>query len=147
MQDTSDLEFIEGVEDKLISIFLNDREAAIQGNSTLEVKDFYKSENQIIYSIIRNLIENGKNIDDIIVLEYIHANEDRQFSNYENYIHNALNEYSSSMNVNEYIDIIKKASIKRNLDKVCREIIDSKFDFSNFDDKISKEIKIFNDIA
>jgi replicative DNA helicase len=144
---TSNTDFIESVEDKLISIFLNDNDSAVEGNVFLIPKNFSKKENAIIFGAMKELIENSKSVDETTVLAILNAHDDRQFPNYKTYILKLISTFTSASNVTEYIEIVKNASVKRELDKICGEIIDEKFDFSSFDKEITKRIKEFNEVA
>jgi replicative DNA helicase len=146
-KNTSNTEFIESVEDKLISIFLNNNNSAEKGVAYLEPKDFFKQENSAIFSVIKDLIGKTKTIDDLTVLSYFDANKNFQFLDYKTYINKLISLAPSTMALEEYIDIVKKASIKRGLDKVCGEIIKSNFNFVNFDKEIEKDVKEFNEIV
>jgi replicative DNA helicase len=146
-RNTGDIDFIEKVEDSLMAMFLNNYEACIDATNHLKVSDFVKNENKILFGIIHDLIENQKKVDEITILDYLKNNENRQFKNYELYITKRSSEYKGTAPFNEYIEIIKDGSTKRSLDRICGEIMNSKWDFTSFNNKLNEKIAEFNDVA
>jgi replicative DNA helicase len=144
---TANTNFIEEVEEKLLSIFLSDHNSAVKGNAFLTPKDFSKPQNTAIFNAIKDLVENNKTVDALTTKSYFDAHPNIQFVDFSKYITKLTMQFSSIAGLDEYIEIVKDASIKRNLDKVCHDIIESKFSFTNFDKEISKKINAFNDIA
>ena len=85
----------------------------------------------------------------LTVIEYISRNQEikNNFSEYEIVINGLSAEYTSSANVAFDIDLVKEASIKRQLNRLCNEIIETDIDFTNFESQIIDFQNRFIDIS
>ncbi|GMO14442.1 MAG: DnaB-like helicase C-terminal domain-containing protein [Mycoplasmoidaceae bacterium] len=146
-KNTDDQGFIISVENKLISTFLNDASAAKAGCAELRAECFVEQQNANIFSAIKNLMDNNKKVDDVTVNEFLSSDSKLQFQNFKSYVMNANSAYTTSANIDDYIEIVRDAYIKRNIDSVCKKIINSKVTFAQFDKTISSYAKDFNDVV
>jgi len=144
---TNDIEVLKKIETLLLSIFIKKSDDFLEYQNQLKANDFILPENKTIYAVMEQLYKNGKTIDLNTITDFMSKNDEFSFKDFEDYLQDVEDEYTTDIKLSEYVEIIKDAAIKRSLDKICQEIINEKWDFSNFDKKITDKIRRFNEIA
>jgi replicative DNA helicase len=137
---------IEAVESKLISELLNDPNTIEEAILKLEPTDFSNKQLASIFGAIMKLNQSGKSSDEHTVIEYLNSRKENQFDDYQMVIRALSSKFANSIDVSDHIDLIKNASIKRQLNEFGTEISTTKIDFTGFEGQISNLEKRFTDI-
>jgi replicative DNA helicase len=125
---------IEPIERELISEILNEPGIAEEAILKLEPMDFVNKPMAIIFNTITKLHNEAKTIDVHTILNYISAHPEMQFDDYELEIQTLANKFVSTTNFEDHIDLIKNASIKRQLNDFASEIIATDMDITKFNE-------------
>jgi replicative DNA helicase len=134
MQDNvTNNEIIEPIEQELISEILNDSIIAEDAIVKLEPKDFVNKQMAVIFGVISKLHSDGKKINEHTITTYIQAHKELQFEDYVMVIKTLSNKFVSS-DIEDHIDLIKNASIKRQINEFAEEMIDTNMDITKFDE-------------
>jgi len=140
-------EIIERVEQTIIADLLNDDSVVEEAFTKLEPRDFANKNYAIIFNVISELYREGKAINQYLVIDYITNHKELIFEQYDLIITSIANQYITSADVDEHIDLIKNASIKRQMDAFANELVETRIDFTNFNDQIFALEKKFLDIT
>lgn len=124
------------LEQKVISDVLNSTEVLEEITNKLEPQDFSHKELGIIFSVAQTLNKEGKSVDPHTVINYLDSHDELQFDSYSQIIITLYNQYTSSVDVLDHVDLIKNASIKRKMDAFAAKIVDTKFDPTKFTDQM-----------
>jgi replicative DNA helicase len=127
-------QLIEPIEQELISEILNDQSVAEDAILKLEPRDFLNKHIAIIFNIIIKLHSEAKTISEHTILNYVSTHQEMQFDNYEMEIKRLANKFVSTVNFEDHIDLIKNASIKRQLNEFANEIIATDMDITKFNE-------------
>lgn len=127
---------ISALERKVISDVLNDSEVLENITNKLDPQDFLIKELGIIFSVAQTLNKESKSVDPHTVINYIDNHNELQFDNYSDIIISLYNQYTTSIDVDDHVDLIKNASIKRKLDAFAAKIVETKFDATSFNDQM-----------
>ncbi len=109
-------------EEAVLSCMLFDIDGLREGSEKLMPEDFYKPTNRIIFETMKSLYASSTHVD-VITLTNKLTNQNllEQIGGLE-YIAVLSNVVPTSSNINAYIDIVKDASIRRNLIKITGDI-------------------------
>lgn len=113
----------------------------------LRSEDFYRFENQLIYSSISRLISGNIPCDVLTLMEYLKNNALLDDAGGESYLFEIVHNTASIANLGAYAKIVYEKSVLRRLIKASYEIADQSFnpgDFNIADILDSAENKIFN---
>jgi replicative DNA helicase len=127
---------IDLVEQKLISELLNDALIVEGAILKLEPKDFINKNMATIFGSIASLHREGKHIDEHTVIEFIYDHNDMHFDDYQAVIKSLANKFTTSTEVSDHIELIKNASIKRQMDRFAGDLVTSKINFTGFNDQV-----------
>lgn len=94
----------------------------------LSQDDFYRSSHQKIFSAISEIHASGKTINLISLKDHLQNKHQLEECGGASYLAQLVNEIPVSTNVHQTADIIKNASIKRRIIKLCGETIQGCFD-------------------
>lgn len=133
----------------IISCMLHDFNVVEDVMSKLELSDFSNSSYSNIYYAIREIHKQGKNINALMVIEYISSNPNlaNNIPDYETIINVIDSEYTSSSNAKSYIEYIKEQSIKNQVNRFASQLINEPLDFTKFEDQIYNWQTKFADIV
>ena len=130
---------VEIAERAVITCMLHDASVLEDAITKLESTDFANIKYRFIFEAISSIFNDSNfPVSPLTVIEYISRNQEikNNFSEYEIVINGLSAEYTSSANVAFDIDLVKEASIKRQLNRLCNEIIETDIDFTNFESQI-----------
>lgn len=134
------------IEKDLISILLNDHSVLEDVLLKLQPSDFDNEYLRRIFAVISILQKEGKKVNSLTIANYIKNHQEYEFDDYQIILDSIDNSYSSSDIVNDYVDLIKNASIKRSLESFANSLLDMKFDVNNFNSQVWELEKKFLDI-
>ena len=135
------------IEKSIISAVLNNHKEINDIFLSLLTIDFDNPNNRLIYASILKLKDEGKIIDSLSVISYIKNNQDYIFNNYEEYILELSSMYNYENSLKGYIEILKIASISRQLKEFGKSLQDISLDSINWKDEIWKLEKNFMEIT
>ena len=126
------------LEEKVVSDLLNDSEVLEDIVNKLDQQDFLNKDLGIIFSVAQILNKESKIVDPQTVINYIDNHAELQFEGYNERIFSLFNKFTTSVDVQDHVDIIKNASIKRKMDAFAAKIVNTKFDPTSFNDEMFK---------
>lgn len=129
----------------LISILANPNVVDIC-MSVLSYTDFADERNRVLYKVIYDLYTSTKQINKSIITDFIANNSSYQFSNWQDYLEELSIGFSYEEDLKTNLEIIKNASIKKQLDIFANKIIATKIDFAKYDNQIFDLTTEFMDI-
>jgi replicative DNA helicase len=127
-------QLIEPIERELISEILNDESIVEEAILKLEVSDFVNKHMAVIFNTVTKLHSEAKTINEHTVLNYISSHPEIQFDDYELEVKTLANKFVSTTDFADHIDLIKNASIKRQLNDFASEIIATDMDITKFNE-------------
>ena len=133
-------------EQAIIGSMLTDKDAVISSVERLKEEDFYREDNQAIYSAILNLYNRAEPIDIITVKAELEAmGKFKQVGGLE-YLAELPEKVPTTANALKYIKIVEEKAILRKLIKTANEIIELGYDPTEEVENIMEgaEKKIFN---
>jgi replicative DNA helicase len=126
---------IEIVESKLISELLNNPETLDETILKLDPRDFSNKGLASVFGSIVELNRNSKSVDEHTVIEYLNSHKENQFDDYRSVIRTLASRFVNPVDVTDHIDLIKKASIARQLHEFAPEIQNLKISPMDFEAK------------
>ena len=114
--------------------------------SSIEPTDFIDEKNRAIYRVIYDLHISTKQVTKNIIADFIANNEEYKFDNWQSYLDELAMGFSYDEDLRANLEIIKNASIKRQLDAFSHHVIDTKIDFAKYNNQIFELQKQFMDI-
>jgi replicative DNA helicase len=127
-------QLIEPIERELISEILNNPTIVEDVILKLEPKDFLNKHLAIVFNVIVKLHTEAKTINEHTILNYVSTHKELHFDDYELEINALANKFASSTDYTDHIDLIKNASIKRQLNDFANEIINTDMDITKFNE-------------
>jgi replicative DNA helicase len=127
-------QLIEPIEQELISEILNDQAVMEEAILKLEPRDFVNKHMAVVFNIIAKLHSDAKTVSEHTILNYISAHTEMQFDDYEMIVKTLANKFVSTTDFQDHIDLIKNASIKRQLNDFASEIINTDMDITKFNE-------------
>lgn len=116
--------------------------------TSLDASDFIDPKNAKIYGAICEIhMGHLKQINKNTVTDYIANNNKWQFANWETYLEEIASGFAYEDDLKANLELIKNASIKRQLDAFAGEIVNTKIDYAKYDDQIFQIEKKFLDIT
>lgn len=133
-------------EQAIIGSMLTDKDAVISSIEILKEKDFYREDNQAIYSAILNLYNRAEPIDIITVKAELETMGKFEQVGGLDYLAELPDKVPTTANALKYIKIVEEKAILRNLIKTANEIIELGYDVTTDVEDIMEdaEKKIFN---
>lgn len=133
-------------EQAIIGSMLTDKDAVISSIEILKAQDFYREDNQAIYSAILNLYNRAEPIDIITVKAELETMGKFEQVGGLDYLAELPEKVPTTANALKYIKIVEEKSILRNLIKTANEIIELGYDVTTDVEDIMEdaEKKIFN---
>ena len=111
-------------EQAVIGSMLTDHDAVISSMEVLKAEDFYREDNQTIFTAMTNLYTKGEPIDLITVKSELESmGRFEQVGGYE-YLADLPEKVPTTANADKYIKIIEEKSELRKLIKAANEIIE-----------------------
>jgi replicative DNA helicase len=130
----SNNQIIEHIEQELISEILSDVSVGEDAVLKLEPVDFVSKQMAAIFNVIVALHEEGKAIDEHTITSYIQAHKELQFDDYVLVIKTLAHKFVSIADADDHIELIKNASIKRQINAFAEDVIDTNMDPIKFDE-------------
>ncbi|MDR1234486.1 MAG: replicative DNA helicase [Mycoplasmataceae bacterium] len=127
-------QLVEPIERELISEILNDTSIVEDAILKLEPVDFVNRQMASIFNTIIKLHTDAKTISEHTILNYISTHKEMQFDDYELVVKTLANKFVSTTDFEDHIDLIKNASIKRQLNTFADEIITTDMDITKFNE-------------
>lgn len=116
--------------------------------TSLQQKDFLDDKNALIYGAILEIyLGHLKTINKNTVTDYIANNSKWQFTNWQSYLEQIISGFAYEEDLKANIELIKNASIKRQLDTFSQRVINTKIDFAQYDNQIAQLENEFLDIT
>ena len=114
--------------------------------AVLSHTDFADARNRILYKVIYDLYISTKQINKSVIIDFITNNPSYQFPSWQDYVEELSIGFSYGEDLKTNLEIIKNASIKRQLDIFANKIIATKIDFAKYDNQIFDLTTEFMDI-
>jgi replicative DNA helicase len=127
-------QLIDPIERELISEILNDSSIVEEAILKLEPGDFVNKQMAAIFHAVVQLHREAKTISEHTVLNYISNHKEMHFDDYELVIRTLANKFVSITDFEDQVDLIKNASIKRQLNEFAGEIINTDMDITKFNE-------------
>jgi replicative DNA helicase len=131
-------QLVEPIERELISEILNDQSVMEEAILKLEPQDFVNKSMAAIFNTIVQLYKEAKNINEHTILNFISTHPEIQFEDYELEVKTLASKFVSTTDFADHIDLIKNASIKRQLNEFASEIISTDMDITKFNELLFK---------
>lgn len=128
--------FIDGLEQEILSAVLNNNECLQAASIMLQPNDFQNINSQKIYSAIEALFSESKPVNKNTVIDFIKSNEKFRFDNWINYIDQLSNDFYYVNEFKTNVELVKNASIKRNLNVFANKVLSTEIDFAQYADQI-----------
>jgi replicative DNA helicase len=140
-------QIIDTVEQKLIGELLNNSFVLEDAVLKLEPRDFGNSNMAAVFGAIVALYNDAKTIDEHTVIDYLTSHTNMQFDDYVVIVRSLASQFGTAADVEDHIDLIKNASIKRRMDQFAGELVTTPINFTDFNDQIYDLEKRFLDIT
>lgn len=121
---------------------LLDEDAFLLTVETLIQKDFYKDEHQCIFGYMLDLLREGTTVDLITLTSVLKFDNNLESIGGVTYLTQLVNSVPTSKNIEGYIGLIQKASIKRMQYQLLRAVEDGKIDIEG----AISELEVLNDV-
>lgn len=115
--------FEEEAEQSILGCMLLDKESISTSLNHLSAEDFYREQHQHIFSLIKNMNEKGKPVDVITVTAEAKDNGGLERCGSIVYITDLINSIPTTANLQNYIDIVKEKSKKREDVKIREQLV------------------------
>jgi len=109
-------------EQSVLAAMLLDREAVAKATNILVPEDFYRETHKLIFSALQELLEQNKTIDYINLMENLKAKEQLEAVGGLSYLMQLSHAAATTTGLEEHAEIIKDASLKRQLNMYGRMI-------------------------
>lgn len=119
---TNYLPYNEDAEKAVLGSALLKQEALFNVLSALDENDFYVGKHQIIYRVIKNLMEKKQAVDVLTVTEELINIKELENIRGVDYLQECTDSMVAFANLEYYIDIVNNQSVLRNLLIACRDI-------------------------
>lgn len=133
-------------EQSVICCLMIDEEASITVFGVLKEEDFYSEVHKIIFSCMLDLYNANSPIDFVTVTNELNKSGNLEAVGGFDYVTQLTNIVPSAVNLNYYIEIIKKSSLRRKLIDVGQEIIAKSFEAES-DNALDTAEKLIFDIG
>ncbi len=135
-------------EQEVITTIFNNPINVEECATSLDASDFLDERHAKIFgSILEIHLSSQKQINKNTVTDFIANNDKWQFSNWESYLDELASGFAYEEDLKANLELIKNASIKRQLDSFAHEIVNTKIDYAKYDDQIFNIEKRFLDIT
>ncbi len=94
----------------------------------LAVSDFYDTKNQVIFTAMKNIVNAGLTIDFTTLNSELQTRNSLDKAGGLQYLNSILNSVFTTANIEDYISIIKDASLKRNVIAAATSIVEAGYD-------------------
>lgn len=138
--------FIVKLEKEILTTILNDQNNLQDSMLMLVPEDFSNDNCRTLFSAMSVLHTEGKPVNKNTVIDFINSNENFQFSDWIDVIEQLVNNFYFLDELKTNIELVKNASIKRQLDQFANQIIDTKIDFAQYNNQIFELERKFIDI-
>ena len=138
--------FIVKLEKEILTTIFNDQNCLQDSMLMLAPEDFSDDYCRMIFSVMSSLHDEGKPVNKNTVISFINDNEHFQFPDWIDSIEQIVNNFYFIDELKTNIELVKNASIKRQLDRFANQIIETKIDFAQYNNQIFDLEKRFVDI-
>jgi replicative DNA helicase len=143
MENTKVNQLIDDIEKSLIAEIINDTYVLEDVVIKLEPHDFSNNDMKRIFGVILELTKNNKTVSEANIIDYINNHHEVQFNDYEIVVKSLSNQFVNSADVEDHIELIKNASIKRQIENFAGDLHETKIDVPNFNEQIEELEKKF----
>ena len=135
-------------EKNIISCMLNDPTIIDDVIAKLELKDFYDQKLRCVFQAITDIHSQGKPVDHLTVCEYISKNNELSslLPDYRSFVYGLYYTYTTSLNLQSYVDFVKEFSIKNQLNYFAENLIAQNVDFTKFQEQSYEWLSKFSEI-
>ena len=135
-------------EKNIISCMLNDPTIIDDVIAKLELKDFYDQKLRCVFQAIIDIHSQGKPVDHLTVCEYISKNNELSslLPDYRSFVYGLYYTYTTSLNLQSYVDFVKEFSIKNQLNYFAENLIAQNVDFTKFQEQSYEWLSKFSEI-
>lgn len=135
-------------EQEVLTTIFNNPISIEECSTSLTAKDFLDNKNALLYGAILEIhLGHLKQINKNTITDYIANNAQWQFNNWESYLDEIASGFAYEEDLKANIELIKNASIKRQLDSFSQRVINTKIDFAQYDNQIAQLENEFLDIT
>ena len=136
-------------EQYIISCMLNDHNVIDDALSKLSANDFFDIKLRCIFQVIGEIHRQSKPVNKDTVIEYLSKNQELAslIGDYNSTVVNLAYEWTTSINFDSYIDLVKEFSIKKQLNNFAGQLINEQPDFTRFKDQSYKWLTQFSSIV
>ncbi|XQP55525.1 MAG: replicative DNA helicase [Mycoplasmoidaceae bacterium] len=140
--------YIVKCEQEVLTTIFNDPITVEECSVALTQKDFLDNKNALLYGAILEIhLGHLKQINKNTLTDYIANNSKWQFANWQAYLEEIASGFAYEDDLKANIELIKNASIKRQLDNFSQRVINTKIDFAQYDNQIAQLENEFLDIT
>ncbi len=133
----------------IISCMLNDVDVIDDVLTKLTASDFLDIKLRCIFQVISDIQKQSKPVNNDTVIEYISRNQELSalIGDYNTYVCDLSYSYTTSINLRQYVDLVKEFSIKNQLDRFANQLINQPVDFTRFKDQSYDWLSKFSSIV
>ena len=133
----------------IISCMLNDANVIDDVLTKLTVDDFLDVKLRCIFQVIRDIQKQSKLVNNDTVIEYISKNKELSalIGDYNTLVCDLSYSYTTSINLKQYVDLVKEFSIKNQLDRFANQLINEQVDFTRFKNQSYDWLSQFSSIV
>lgn len=133
----------------IISCMLNDSNVIDDILSKLTIRDFFDPKLRCVYQAINDIHRQSKPVNSDTVIEYLSKNQElsSMIDDINSYVSELAYAYTTSVNLNSYIDLVKEFSIKSQLNDFAGRLINEPADFTRFKDQSFEWLTKFSAIV
>lgn len=140
--------YIVKCEQEVLTTIFNDSIAMEECVASIDARDFLDEKNAKLYGAISEIyFGHSKEINKNTVTDYITNNSKWQFANWQQYLEEITSGFAYGEELKSSLELIKNASIKRQLDAFSQRIINTKLDYAQYNEQIAKLENEFLDIT
>lgn len=140
--------YIVKCEQEVLTTIFNDPISIEECSVALTQKDFLDSKNALLYGAILEIhLGHLKQINKNTVTDYIANNPKWQFNDWQSYLEEITSGFAYEDDLKANIELVKNASVKRQLDNFSQKVINTKIDFAQYDNQIAALENEFLDIT
>ena len=135
-------------EKSIISCMLNDPTVIDDVIAKLQLRDFHDSKLRCVFQAITDIHSQGKLVNHLTVSEYISKNDELAslLPDYRSFVLELYYSYTTSINLDSYIDFVKEFSIKNQLNEFAEKLIGQNVDFTRFKEQSYEWLSDFSAI-
>jgi len=137
--------YAQEIESKLLSLIIKHNDVAQMVFPRLEVLDFSEPKNKQLYKAIYELVSKNTNVSLETIIDVIkHDNSKEYYDIDEEYVNLTNTLCFDKESWKNFVTIIKKASVKKQIDSICQHMIEEKLSIANYSEKMQEFLNEVN---